>query len=61
MCIKNVGKIPLGMPKHRSEDGIKMGLKEIISDGVNWINLAHEEIIAGLMNLVMNLEFYKLG
>jgi hypothetical protein len=49
------------MRKHRSEDGIKIGLKEIISDGVNWIHLAQEEIIAGRMNIVMNLEFHKLG
>jgi hypothetical protein len=31
------GKRPLGRPRHRCEDNIKLDLKEIGIDGANWI------------------------
>jgi hypothetical protein len=34
------GKRPLRRPRRRCEDNIKMGLREIGIDGVNWIQLA---------------------
>jgi hypothetical protein len=34
------GKRPLGRPRHRWKDNIKMDLREIGIDGVNWIQLA---------------------
>jgi hypothetical protein len=34
------GKRPLGRPRRRWEDNIKMDLREIGIDGVNWIRLA---------------------
>jgi len=34
---KPVGKRPLGRLRHRWEDNIKMDLREIGIDGVNWI------------------------
>jgi hypothetical protein len=34
------GKRPLGRPKRRWEDNIKMDLREIRIDGTNWIRLA---------------------
>jgi hypothetical protein len=34
------GKRPLGRPRHRWEDNIKTDLREIVIDGVNWIQLA---------------------
>jgi hypothetical protein len=34
------GKRPLGRPRHRWEDNIKMDLREIGINGVNWIQLA---------------------
>jgi hypothetical protein len=37
-------KIPLGRPRHRWEDNIKMGLGEIEIDGVNWIRLAQNRV-----------------
>jgi hypothetical protein len=34
------GKRPLGRPRHRWEDNIRMGLREIGWGGMNWIDLA---------------------
>jgi hypothetical protein len=34
------GKRPLGRPKRRWEDNIKMNLRELGTDGANWIQLA---------------------
>ncbi|KAJ4443734.1 hypothetical protein ANN_05512 [Periplaneta americana] len=36
------GKIPLGRPRRRLEDNIKMDLREVGYDGRNWINLAQD-------------------
>jgi hypothetical protein len=36
------GKRPLGRPKPRWEDNIKMDLREIVIEAVNWIQLAQE-------------------
>jgi hypothetical protein len=36
------GKRPLGRPKRRWEDNIKMDLREIGIDGANWILLAQD-------------------
>ncbi|KAJ4436711.1 hypothetical protein ANN_16843 [Periplaneta americana] len=36
------GKIPLGRPRRRWEDNIKMDLKEVGYDGRDWINLAQD-------------------
>jgi len=38
------GKRPLGRPRRRWEDNIKMDLKEIGIDGANWIRLAHDRV-----------------
>jgi hypothetical protein len=38
------GKRPLGRPRRRWEDNIKMGVREIGIDGVNWIQLDHERV-----------------
>jgi hypothetical protein len=34
------GKIPLGRPRHKWVDNIKMDLIDIGLDGMDWINLA---------------------
>jgi hypothetical protein len=34
------GKRPLGRPRHRWVDNIKMDLREIRWDGIDWIDLA---------------------
>jgi hypothetical protein len=36
------GKRPLGRPKRRWEDNIKIDLREIGIDGANWIRLAQD-------------------
>jgi hypothetical protein len=39
---KPKGKRPLGRPRHRWEDGIRMDLGEIGWGGVDWIHLAQD-------------------
>jgi hypothetical protein len=38
------GKRPLGRPRHRWEDNIKMNFREIRIDGANWIRLAQDRV-----------------
>jgi len=50
------GKRPLGRPRHRLEDNIKMDLREIGIDGTNWIWLAQDRIQwRTFVNTVMKL------
>jgi hypothetical protein len=50
------GKRPLGRPRHRWEDNIKMDLREIGIGGVNWIQLAQDWVQWwACVNTVMNL------
>jgi hypothetical protein len=37
---KSEGRRPLGTSRHRWEDNIKIGLKEVGYEGVDWIHLA---------------------
>jgi hypothetical protein len=50
------GKRPLGRPRRRWEDEIKMDLREIgWGKGVEWIHLAHDtDCRRALVNAVMN-------
>jgi hypothetical protein len=41
---KPEGKRPLGRPRHRWENNIKMYLREIGINGVNWIWLAQDRV-----------------
>jgi hypothetical protein len=51
------GKRLLGRPKRRWEDNIKMGLREIVIDGANWIRLAQNMVHwRAFVNMVMNLQ-----
>jgi hypothetical protein len=53
---RSEGKRPLGRPRRRWEDNIKMGLKEIGIDGANWIRLAQDKVqCRDFVNTVMNL------
>jgi hypothetical protein len=45
---KPEGRIPLGRPRRRWEDGVRMDLREIGWEGVEWTQLA-------LVNALMNL------
>jgi hypothetical protein len=52
------GKRPLGRPRRRWEDNIKMDLGEIGIDGANWIRLAQDRVQWRVfVNTVMNLPF----
>jgi hypothetical protein len=49
-------KRPLGRPKRRREDNIKVDLREIGIDGTNWIRLAQNRIQwRAFVNTVMDL------
>jgi hypothetical protein len=53
---KPEGKRPLGRPRRRWEDGIKMDLREIGLGGVDWIRLAQDRgrwraVVSAVMNL----------
>jgi transposase len=50
------GKKPLGRPRRRWKDNIKMDLRDIGIDGANWIQLAQDRVQwQAFMNTVMNL------
>ena len=51
-------KRPLGRPKHRWENDIKLDLQEVGCRGVDWIELARDrDRWWALVNAVMNLRF----
>jgi hypothetical protein len=53
---KPEGKRPLGRPRRRWEDNIRMDLREIRWDGMDWIDLAQDrDQWKALVNVVMNL------
>jgi hypothetical protein len=50
------GRRPLGKPRCRWEDDIKMDLQEVGWDGVAWIDVVHDrDRWRALVNAVMNL------
>jgi hypothetical protein len=50
------GKSPLGRPRHRWEDNIKMDLQEVGCGGMDWIELAQDrDRWRALVNVIMNL------
>ena len=52
----NLKERPLGRPRHRWEDNIKMDLQEAGSGGRDWIELAQDrDRWQDLVNAVMNL------
>ena len=53
---KPEGKRPLGRPRHRWEDNIKMDLQEVGCGGMDWIELAQDrdrwrELVYVVLNL----------
>jgi hypothetical protein len=50
-------KRPLGRPRRRWEDNIKLDLREIEIDGANWIRLAQDRVQwLAFMKTVMDLQ-----
>jgi hypothetical protein len=53
---KHEGKRPLGRPRCRWEDDIKMDIQEVVLGGMDWIGLAQDrDRWRALVNAVMNL------
>jgi len=56
-CLKREGKRPLGRPKRRWEDNIRMNLREIGWREVDWILVAQDrDQSQAVVNTVMNLQ-----
>jgi hypothetical protein len=56
LVLRPEGKRPLGRPRRRWEDNIKMNLREIGIDGANWFRLAQVTVQwRAFVNIVMNL------
>ena len=50
------GKRPLGRPRNKWEDNIKVDLQEVGCEGMDWIDLAQDrDRWQALVNVVMNL------
>jgi hypothetical protein len=50
------GKRPLGRPRGRWENNIKMNLREIGIDAANWVHLVHDRVQwRAFVNTIMNL------
>jgi hypothetical protein len=55
---KPKGMSPLGRPRRRWEDNIKMDLQEVGREGMDWIELAlDKDRWRALVNAVINLRF----
>jgi hypothetical protein len=53
---RSEGRRPVGRPRRRWEDNIKMDLREIGIDGTNWIRLAQDRVQwRTFVNTIMNL------
>jgi hypothetical protein len=53
---KSEGKRPLGRPRYRWVDNIKMDFREIAWDGVDWIDMAQDrdQWRRAFVNMVLN-------
>jgi hypothetical protein len=53
---KSEGKRPLGRPRHRFVDNIKMNIQDVGCDGMDWVDVAqNRDRWRALVNAVMNL------
>jgi hypothetical protein len=52
---KTEGNRPLGRPRHKWKDNIKMDLQEVGCGGIDWIELTQDRVrCRTLVNMVMN-------
>ena len=57
---KPTGKRPLGRPRRRGEDNIRMNLEEIGINAGNWIDSAQDRNFwRALVNAALNLGFHE--
>jgi hypothetical protein len=57
LVVKPKGKRPIGKPMCRREDGIRMDLREIGWEGVDWSRLAQDrDRWRAVVNAVMNVQ-----
>jgi len=47
LVVEPEGERPLGTPRRRLEDNIKIDLQEVGREGMDWIDLAQEGQVAG--------------
>jgi len=53
---KTGGQTPLGRPRHRWEDNIRIDLREIVWESEDWVHLAQgEDLWWALLNTIINL------
>jgi len=58
---KPEGKKPLGRLRYRLEDTIKMDLKEVVWEGMDWIDLAqNRDRWQARLNAVKKLQAHKM-
>ena len=58
---KPEGKRPLGRPRSRWEDNIKLDIQEVGCGGLDWIELAQDrDRWRALVTAVMKLRFHKM-
>jgi len=55
LVVKHEGRRPLGRPRRRWEDNIKMDLQEVGCQGMDWIELAQDKdrwrvVVSTVMN-----------
>jgi hypothetical protein len=54
------GRRPLGRPRHRSEENIKIDLQEVRWGFMDWIDMAQDkDRLRALVNAVMTFGFHK--
>ena len=59
---KPEGRRPLGRPRRRGKDNIKMGLQEVDCGGMDWIDVAQDrDRSRALVTAVMNLRVPQNG
>jgi len=56
LVVKPLGYRPLGRPRRRWEDNIKMDIQEVGCGGMDWIEVAEDrDRWRAIMNAVMNI------